>query len=456
MKLPPQSSRGVAVSILSDILEAGAYANIALRKALAQTALDSRDRAFVTELVNETLRNLLSIDYVINHFSKITVAKMKPFIRNLLRVSVCQLRHIEKTPESAAVNEAVKLAKVSGYAGLSGFVNGVLRNIVRQPDAPPMPNPGDPAYLARQFSYPRWLAADFVKWLGTEEALHFCQNSHLPPPVTVFTNTVKITTEALAARLQEEGVDCSPLGDTFLILRHTGDMARLAAFTEGLFFVMDPGAMSAVTAMGLKPGQTVLDLCAAPGGKSFGAACQMGNAGHVRAFDIHPHRTALVRESIKRLGLTCISPETKDATVYDPSLDATAEAVLLDAPCSGLGTIRKRPEIKYNRQASDIPSLTEKQHQMLSIGAKYVKPGGVLVYSTCTVAREENIDNIRWFLGHHEEFKIKPLELPERTNMRFIQEDGCLQILPGPANDGFFVAAMVRQTNESYNLHQRF
>ena len=441
MTHPLQSSRAVAVSILTDILETGAYANIALRKALSQTKLDSRDRGFVTELVNETLRNLISIDYVLNHFSKVPVAKMKPFIRNLLRMSLCQLRHIDKTPESAAVNEAVNLAKAQGYAGLSGFVNGVLRTAARQPDAPPMPKPGTLAYLTRQYSYPTWLATALAKWLGPDEALHFCENSHLPPPVTVFANTVKITTQALALRLQKEGVDCTLLGDNFLVLRHTGDMTHLPAFTEGLFFVMDPGAICAVAAMGLQPGQMIIDLCAAPGGKSFAAACHMGNTGQVRAFDIHPHRTALIRETVKRLGLTAVTPETKDATVYDPSLQAAADTVLLDAPCSGLGTIRKRPEIKYNRTASDIETLADKQRQMLAVAAQYVKPGGNLVYSTCTVAREENIDNVRWFLQNHH-YDVQPMELPQSANTRFIVEDNCLQILPGPTNDGFFVAIL--------------
>jgi len=458
LKTPVKSGRAVAVSILSDILESGAYANIALRKALPQTELDSRDRAFVTELVNETLRNLLSIDHVLNHFSKVPVAEMKPFIRNLLRMSVCQLRHIEKTPESAAVNEAVILAKTHGYVGLSGFVNGVLRTIVRQPDAPPMPSLGSTEYLARRYSYPTWLAAKLVKWLGAEEAEYFSNSSHQSPPVTIYTNTHKTTTSALIEKLRNEGIECSPVIQEltqddkhmnsplhdFLNIRNTGDISKLAAFRDGLFIVMDPGAIFAVTAMGLTPGQTVIDLCAAPGGKSFAAACHMGNTGRVRAFDIHPHRTSLISETIKRLGLTCITPETMDATTHNPSLDATAEAVLLDVPCSGFGTIRKRPEVKYNRVPQDIAELAKKQRQMLSIGAKYVKSGGVLVYSTCTVARDENIENVRWFLLHHQ-FKMRPLHLPESCGIRYIEEDGCVQILPGPANDGFFIAAMEKR-----------
>jgi len=368
---------------------------------------------------------------------------------------------MEKTPDSAAVNEAVILAKANGYAGLGGFVNGVLRNTARQPNDPPMPEPGSHAYLARRYSYPGWLAAKLVKWLGEEEAGHFCQNSHLPPPVTIFVNTHKTSASALAETLMgsddslstctepiEKTAETSmchesrPLGG-FLTIRNTGDISQLPAFRDGHFFVMDPGANFAVTAMDIKPGRTVIDLCAAPGGKSFAAACYMGNTGRVRAFDVHPHRTSLIKETIKRLGLTCITPGTKDATTHDPALDATADAVLLDAPCSGFGTIRKRPEIKYNRSPQDIAALAEKQRQMLTIGAKYVKPGGVLVYSTCTVAREENIDNIRWFLQHHP-FKMRRQVTPQPHEMRFIEEDSCIQILPGPANDGFFIAAMVR------------
>ena len=436
-----QTSRGVAVTILQEILENGAYANIALRKALGESELDSRDRAFVTELVNETLRNLISIDQVLNHFSSLPIKEMKPFIRNLLRVSLCQIRHIEKTPESAAVNEAVNLAKHSGYAGLSGFVNGILRTIIRKPDEPPTPKHGSPDYLASRYSYPSWLAASLIKWLGAEEALHFCEVSHTPPPVTVFPNTIKITQADLVARLEEEGVMCTPLTNDFIMVRNMGDIAKLKTFQQGLFFVMDPGAMWAICALGLTPGQTVIDLCAAPGGKSFAAACAMNDTGLVRAFDVHPHRTGLVRETMKRMGITCVKPETKDAMNLDPKLLESADAVLLDAPCTGFGTIRKRPEIKYNRHPRDISDLAKKQREMLTIAAKYVKPGGKLVYSTCTVAREENIENIQWFLQKHP-FTMRPAIIPDT---RHIIEEDTLLLLPDTTNDCFFIAAMEKQ-----------
>jgi len=434
-----QNSRGLAVDILSDVVEKGAYANIALRKFLAESQMDSQNRAFVTELVNESIRNLISIDLCINNFSKLPVAKMKPFIRNLLRVSVCQLRHIEKTPDSAAVNEAVILAKKNGYTGLSGFVNGVLRSIARQPDLPLMKN----EFL--RYSYPKWLADNLVRWLGYEEAIRFCKDSHDPPPVTVFVNTIKTNQSNLIACLQAEGVESIPLGEEFLILRKTGDIAMLQAFQNGMFFVMDPGAIYTVKALNLKPGMTVMDLCAAPGGKSFVSACYMKNQGKILAYDLHPHRTALINQAKKNMGFTCIYPETRDALVYESVFENVADAVLLDAPCTGFGTIRKRPEIKYNRQHKDIADLASKQRELLCVAARYVKPGGVLLYSTCTVAREENINNVQWFLQNHP-FAMKPPHLPCSSDMRYIDEKNCLQILPGTTNDGFFVAAMVKNT----------
>jgi len=171
----------------------------------------------------------------------------------------------------------------------------------------------------------------------------------------------------------------------------------------------------------------------------------MNNTGKIWAFDIHPHRTGLIKESAKRMGLTCITPETKDALVYDPTLKATSDAVLLDAPCTGFGTIRKRPEIKYNRKRNDIEPLAKKQREMLAVAAEYVKPGGILVYSTCTVTREENIDNVRWFLQNHP-FTMNPIILPSSSDTPFILIDDCLQILPGPSNDGFFIASMLKKT----------
>jgi 16S rRNA (cytosine967-C5)-methyltransferase len=432
------AARALAVSVLTDITEDGAYANIALRQAFSRSGtLDARDKAFVTEMVNETLRNLLLADHIIDAFSTTPTLRMKPFIRNLLRISVCQIRFMERVPPSAAVNEAVILAKTHGFTALSGFVNGVLRNIVRNPGKPVI-RPDD---AGTRFSYPAWLNKALTHWLGTDNTRLFCENSHRPPTTAIFANTVKITPEALTARLQEEGVTCEAgMFPECIRLRHTADVSALRAFKEGLFFVIDEGAVWAVKALSPKPGCQMLDLCAAPGGKSFAAACMMGNEGSIQAFDIHPHRVRLMDEAIRRLGLSCIKTKAQDAVSAAPE---PADCVLLDAPCSGLGIIRRRPDIKFSRKPENITALAGIQRDLLHTAAACVKPGGKLLYCTCTVAREENINNINWFI-HHFPFTVEAPFLKTGGPSAYITENNCLQLLPGPYNDGFFITRLVK------------
>ena len=419
-----KTDRAIAVAVLAEVLETGAYANIALRRALAEANIDPRARAFVTDMVNETLRNLIQIDGYLNKYSKTPVDKMKPFIRNLLRVSVCQIKFMDKIPDRAAVNEAVVMTKAHGFGNLSGFVNAVLRNVSRD-------NSDDFTKTPKiKYSYPTWLWDKLKQWLGEEGARSFCENSHKPPPVIVLTNTCKISQSDLAAQFEAEGIDATPLEDSahpFFILRRVGDITGLASFKAGLFYVLDPGTVHAVDAMAAQPGQTILDLCAAPGGKSFAMAIAMQNDGKILSYDIHPHRVELINQTRKRLGLSIVAPAVKDATVFDPQLAGTADAVLLDVPCSGLGTIRKHPEIKYTRSAQDIAELVVLQRKMLAVAAKYVKPGGRLVYCTCTVSAEENSDNIDHFLRTHPNYMLIDAQ----------------QIMPQATSDGFYVAALL-------------
>jgi 16S rRNA (cytosine967-C5)-methyltransferase len=427
------NERAVAVAILTDITEGGAYANQALRKTLAAYGLPSRASAFVTEVVNETIRNLLLIDNIIAAFSNTPLEIMKPFIRGLLRVSVCQLRLMDKIPASAAINEAVKLVKQRGMVNLSGFVNGVLRSVSREADkpAPPILNENNPAeYIAARYSYPKWLARKLVKELGAE-ALTAARAMHMPPSVTVYANTRVNTAEALALRLTAEGVTCEPgaLYGECLRLTRTPNITGLPAFNDGCFFVMDEGAVAAVKSLELSPGMKVLDMCAAPGGKTFAMACAMQGGGDITAWDLHKHKVGLLNASAALLKFKNIKTEVKDASVPDETLREAFDRVLLDAPCSGFGIIKKKPDIKLNRKPSDIAELAAAQRRLLAAAASYVRKGGVLVYSTCTLTAEENGDNVKWFTGS---FPFTPEE--ERL------------ILPSVNNDGFYYARLRRNS----------
>ena len=415
------SERGIALKILEDVLENGAFSNIALRKTFKENQhLDKKNRAFVSEIVYTTIRNLIQIDFIINHFTKIKTDKMEPAIRNILRLTVCQMRFMDKVPSYAAVNEAVELTRAAGHAGLSGFVNGVLRNVVRSPKKPHIKNDN----LGVLYSFPKELL-DELRILGPDLD-EFLKNCQTPPPVTVFPNTTKISLEDLAKVLESEGIKSEVLQFS-LIAYGTGDISTLDSFRSGLFYVMDSGAYYPVKTLDPKPGETIIDLAAAPGGKSFAAACLMKNKGELLAFDIHPHKIKLIEAGAKRLNLPIIVSNVGDALAFNPKLEQLADAVLVDAPCSGLGTLRKHPEIKYRFAKKDVKVLAKKQILMLETAVKYLKPGGRLVYSTCTVTKEENIEVAKKLE------KLSGIELLE-----------AYQLKPGNTNDGFFVAKFIK------------
>jgi len=427
------NERHTAIYILIEINQNGAYNNIALRKALEERSdWQPHRRAFVTELVNGTLRNQILIDYTINNFSNKPVSKMKPFIRELLRTAVYQICWMDKVPFSATVNEAVKLARLQGFGNLSGFVNGILRNIVRSYEKNSLPQPpsGDKAnYLSLKYSFPLWLAESLVNWLG-KDAEDFCAQSHIPPKVTICTNTLKTTGDDLITDLESVGIECtkSVIAENCIHLKRVSNITDISAYKKGHFFVIDEGAYLATLALKLQPGQKIIDLCAAPGGKSFVCAGMMQNHGQIISLDIHSHKIKLMKDMSTRLGINCIEIKERDATIINPAWDKQADAVLLDAPCSGFGIIRRKPDIKYTKTMDDVKSLAAFQRKLLSVGASYVKPGGVLVYSTCTITKEENDDNISWFL----------------ENFPFVADEPGQQLLPQNDHDGFFIARMIR------------
>ncbi|MDR1558482.1 MAG: 16S rRNA (cytosine(967)-C(5))-methyltransferase RsmB [Clostridiales bacterium] len=417
------NEREIAINILMKIEREHSYSGIALSRNLsAADGLDARGRGFITEIVNGCMRNLIWIDYIIDTYSKLSVGRMEPFIRHLMRASVYQMKFMDRIPVSAAVDEAVKLARRHGFGGLAGFVNAVLRNIARSDVPLPDRALGLDRFLSVRYSFPMWITRYYLDRFGPETAEEICEAAVRVPRVHICVNTPRISRAELLKRLEAE-----PLGANGAVLPKTSDIAKLQPFKDGLFHVMDYSSMRAVEALDPKPGCVVMDLCAAPGGKSFYCAYLMRNEGRIYAWDIHPHKVSLIKSSARRLGLENLTARAADARVFDERFAETADCVLIDAPCTGLGVAGRKPDIKYSRTEADIQTLATLQREILSAGWKYVKPGGRLVYSTCTLTREENEDNAAWFASRF------PFILDYEAT------------LPPGESDGFYIARFIRR-----------
>ncbi len=436
--------REIALNILADILDEGAYNNIILRKTLnIHQELNAVQKAFITELVNGTLRNLINIDYIINSFSKTPVGKMKPFIACNIRLGVYQIMYMDKVPESAACNEAVKLAKKRGFSSLSGFVNGVLRAVARNSGNIVYPS-DKKEYLSVKYSYPLWLIEYWLKEYTYETVERICEAGSRPPHVSICVNTLRTSKEALAKILEGEGmeINSNTLFDNSLYLYRTNNISQSKAYKEGLFHIMDESSLAAVKILDPQKGSTVLDLCAAPGGKSFAAAEIMENTGTVISGDIHEHKVRLIEEGALRLGLSCIKAVLRDAEI--PYENTDADYVIVDAPCSGLGLVRKKPDIKYTKSIKDIEELAAIQRKILAAAEKSVSKKGTLLYSTCTISQKENADNVKWFCDKFG-FEPVPFDMPGKINYAESSE-GFIQILPCDHDtDGFFIAKLRRK-----------
>ncbi len=443
------NSREVAAEAMMEIMEEGAYNNMALRRLLRQNgAMPPKDRALVTEIVNGTLRNLYYIDHVVNQFSKTKTEKMKPWVLAVLRTAVYQM-YFMKTPDSAACNEAVKLIDERGLAPLKGFVNGVLRTVAREKENIVLPKEGTAEFLSIQYSHPLWLIKMWLAYFGYEETQKLCQADNLPPDVTIRVNTLKIEKDLLQKEMEKGGITVADgrLLPFALHLKKTADIGSLKTFTDGLFHVQDESSQLAVEILNPQKGEAILDLCAAPGGKSFTIAQKMENKGKLICGDIYEHKIELIAEGAKRLGITIIGPRQQDATQYNEEYADKFDRVLVDAPCSGLGLMGKKPDIRLKKNGDEIDHLVPIQRKILENGASYVKQGGILVYSTCTLCKKENEKNVEWFLNNHPDFigedisEFLPQELLQETAKK-----GYLTLLPHKSNtDGFFIAKLKRK-----------
>ncbi|MBR6401708.1 MAG: 16S rRNA (cytosine(967)-C(5))-methyltransferase RsmB [Firmicutes bacterium] len=441
--------REIALYAIIDILNEKAYNNIVLRSVLARNShLSMVQRAFVTELVNGTLRNMINIDYIISLYSKTALEKMKPLIINNLRISVYQIMYMDKVPDSAACNEAVELAKQKGFATLAGFVNGVLRNIARNKDNISYPDkqkhPVD--YISVKYSYPVWIIEYWLKELDIDTIEKICLSNRVPPKVSACINTLKIDKAGLKKALSADNIAMTDgvFKENALYLSKTRDITQTRTFADGLFHVMDESSMLAVDILAPKPGDKVLDSCAAPGGKSFYCAYKMKNEGEIISADIYEHKLELIRSGAERLGIGIIKPVLSDASVHNAAYDGKMDCVLADAPCSGFGLFRKKPDIKYNKTMEDVEALAKLQRDILGTCQAYVKQGGCLVYSTCTISLKENLENVKWFC---DTYGFEPEDISKYLNFECATaKDGYIQVLPCDfMTDGFFIARFVKR-----------
>lgn len=440
--------REIAAEALMEIMMEEAYNTMTLRRLLRQNgAMSRQDRAFVTEIVNGTLRNLIYIDHVLNTFSKTKTEKMKPWLLAVLRSAVYQMYFMD-VPDSAACNEAVKLAGARGYASLKGFVNGVLRTAAKKKNEIPLPEKGTAEYLSVAYSHPLWLVRMWVAYYGYEETEAICAYDNQSPDVTIRVNTLKTNKTDLKQMLEKAGVEVKEghVSEYALHLTKTADLSRLEAFQKGLFHVQDESSQLAVKILDPRKGESILDMCAAPGGKSFTMAETMENQGRLLSCDIYEHKIELMEEGAERLGIGIMECSVKDGAEAEEERELF-DRVLVDAPCSGLGLMRKKPDIRLKKDGNEIDSLTGIQRKILENAAGHVKKGGVLVYSTCTLCRKENEKNLEWFLQNHPDFTAEDITkfLPEDWKVE-AAEKGYLTLLPHKTGtDGFFISRMRRK-----------
>lgn len=445
------NTRELILEILLQINEEGEHSHIAIRNALSKYQfLPKQDRAFITRVCEGTLEYRIYIDYIIDSFSKIKVEKMKPPIREILRSAVYQLRFMDRVPDSAVCNEAVKLTQRKGFYNLKPFVNGVLRTVIRQADQLEYP-PRERnlvRYLSVRYSMPETLVLRWLNDYGEETTEKMLADFLEEKPLTVRCRTYLNSVEDTCASLRSQGVtvEQAPYLPYAKRISNFNHILALDAFIQGKIQVQDVSSMLVAEIADPKKGDYVIDLCAAPGGKSLHIGDKMEGFGTVDARDISPYKVGLIEENIRRTGSINVQARVQDATIFDVDSECLADIVLADVPCSGYGVIGKKPEIKYRSTLQKQEELVILQRNILDKAAEYVKPRGTLIFSTCTVAKEENEENMMWFMNNHP-FKLESINpyLPDELKSESTAL-GYLQLLPGVhGTDGFFIAKFRRK-----------
>lgn len=436
-----QNARNFTKKLLITFFENSSYSNILLDNALAESDLSPQDKKFATNLFYGVIERQITLDAVINKYSKKPVNGLSSDVLQLLRMAVYQILYMDSVPDRAAVFESVKLAKRRNNPALGGYVNGVLRSFLR--DNKQIPEPNDKLEnLSVKYSCPKWLIEKWTNEYGEDLALDMLESSIGVPPITARLNDLIKPSDEIISDIRDLGIEVKKReeAENCVELSNMGAISHSGVYRKGLFHIQDLSSQLCCEALNPKPGETLLDACSAPGGKAFTIAEIMNNCGRVIACDLYENRVKLIKSGAKRLGLSIIDARVNDATVFSEDIDE-ADKVLCDVPCSGLGVIRRKPEIKY-KNFDDFDNLPSIQREILETSSKYLKKGGVLVYSTCTLSKAENDDIIDWFLENHPEFEKGTIDgLANIGNGEYK-----ITITPKMFNsDGFFIAKLIKK-----------
>ncbi|HZK33221.1 MAG TPA: 16S rRNA (cytosine(967)-C(5))-methyltransferase RsmB [Tissierellaceae bacterium] len=444
-----KTEREISFNILNEIYNRNAFSNIIINQHL-KNETDKRKENLVREIVYGVLENYIYIDYIISKASNIKKKKIHPKILIVLRIGIYQLLFMDNIPSRAAINESVNLAKKHGHRGSVRFVNGVLRNIDRNKEKfMVIEEKDDVSRISIKYSHPKWMVRRWVEDYGVEFAEKLSKANNETPKLNIRVNNLKTNKDKLVKSLEDYGffVKSGEYAEDTLIIDNPTRINQLYEFKEGHFFIQDESSTLVGQIMDPKPGSTIIDLCSAPGGKATHLAEKMNNTGRIISKDIYEHKIRLINENSKRLGINIIESGISDALTIDKSLINKGDYVLVDAPCSGLGLIRRKPEIKMNKEEKDIKDLTKIQMTILINAKTYTKPGGILVYSTCTIEKEENINLIERFLNESPEFKLISIKdkIKNTRNLGTLDK-GYIQLYPHIHNtDGFFVSKMIKE-----------
>jgi 16S rRNA (cytosine967-C5)-methyltransferase len=445
MKTTNKNVREAVLELLETIEKNQAYSNLLLNKTIEKDQIASKDIGLLTEIVYGTLQRKMTLDFYLEPFLK-DQKKLESWVPHLLRLTLYQMVYLDRVPDRAAIYEAVEIAKKRGHKGISNLVNGVLRNIQRS-GLRDLADIQDPEQrLAIETSHPVWLVKRWVKELGYDRTKAMCEINITAPLQTARVNTTKITREECISLLEQEGyqVEISVfVPEAIKCLK--GNLASSKAFKEGLLTIQDESSMLVAHALNVQPEEVILDACAAPGGKSTHIAEQLNNTGKVLSLDLHEHKVKLIQANAKRLGLANIETQTLDSRrVQEQFAPESFDRILLDAPCSGLGVMRRKPDMKYTKNAEDIDRLQTIQIKLLTAVAPLLKKDGILVYSTCTIDKGENVEVVEAFLQDHPDFSGDSTLISRMHDLvKPLINDYSLQILPQDfGSDGFYIACL--------------